>query len=44
VVALARQLNLTNLTLTILGRAIYQKTGTADIEGFLKELGIQLPQ
>ena len=42
--ALKRALELTNITVTVLGRAMYQKQGVADIEKFLQELNIPLPQ
>lgn len=39
-----RQLAMSNMALTILSRAVYSKQGSSDLESWLKELGIPLPQ
>jgi hypothetical protein len=39
-----KKLELVSMVDTIVGRAIYQKGGTADAAGFLTEVGIPLPQ
>lgn len=39
-----RKLELLSMMVTILGRAMYQKSGNTDIVAFLKELGVSIPQ
>lgn len=41
--ALAKQIEYLSTVITVLGRGMYQKPGSADVVGFLKELGI-IPQ
>jgi len=41
---LSRKLDMTNLAVTALSRAHYMRNGTAEIEVWLRELGVQLPQ
>jgi hypothetical protein len=43
-VALNRKLDMANLAIVALSRATYQRNGTAEIEVWLRELGIHLPQ
>lgn len=41
---LDKKIELLSLMNTVLCRAVYGKIGTPDVEGFLKELGVPLPQ
>jgi hypothetical protein len=41
---MARQQTISNAAITVLSRAVYQRQGSADLEGWLKELGVAVPQ
>lgn len=41
---LEKKIELNSMANTILCRAVYQRQGSADVKGFLTELGIQFPQ
>lgn len=42
--SLSRQLTITEMGACLILRAIYSKAGAPDLEGFLRELNVQLPQ